>query len=270
MLRKSRYFAPKHAESFKDQSIAEAYHYRPPYPAETFVSLEGLVKETPRRVLDAGCGIGYIARNLVDVVDHIDAVDFSQAMITEGQSHPNGNHPNIRWLHGPMETVELEPPYGLITAGESVHWMDWEIVFPRFQQLLVPEGYLVIMKHNTVPDEWDLLSTIIPRYTTNKDYQSFDMIEELEQVNLFKKVGEKTTVSMLYPQSIEDYIASYHSRSGFSCERMGLEQAAAFDQEAEDILRKLYPDGIVSLQIAANIIWGLPGKRGGHFSTALF
>ncbi|GER89608.1 hypothetical protein KDW_37700 [Dictyobacter vulcani] len=260
MLHKSKYYAPKHAESFKDQSIAESYHYRPPYPTETFEILAGLVKGTPRRVLDAGCGIGYIARNLVAAVDHIDAVDFSQAMITEGQSHPNGDHPSLHWLHGSMEDVVLEPPYGLIAAGESVHWMNWEIVFPRFQQLLVPDGYLAIIEHETEPDDWSLLSNLIPHYTTNKDYEPSNMIVDLEQHGLFKKVGEQRTSYIAYPQSIEDYIASYHSRSGFSRERMGVEQATAFDQEAEVTLRKLYPDGTIPLQVASNIIWGLPGK----------
>ncbi|GCE23343.1 class I SAM-dependent methyltransferase [Dictyobacter kobayashii] len=258
MIQKSKYFAHKHAESFKDQSIAETYRFRPPYPAETFEILAGLSKGEPKRVLDVGCGIGNIARNLVAYVDQVDAVDFSQPMLTEGRNQPNGDHPQLHWLHGRIEDVALEPPYSLITAGESLHWMEWETVLPRFQQLLVAGGYLAVVEHVTQPDHWSLLSKIIPRYTTNNDYEPYDMMAVLEKHGLFKTVGTRQTQFVPFPQSIDDYIASYHSRSGFSKERMGLEQATAFDQEAREILFATYNDGIVPLQIASNIIWGLP------------
>ncbi len=58
---------------------------------------------------------------------------------------------------------------------------------------------------------------------------------------------------------IDDYIESFHSRNGFSRERMGPAAAAAFDQEARRILLQSYPDGVMSLQIVANIVWGVPG-----------
>ncbi len=57
--------------------MVEAYRYRPPYPAEVFDILAGLVHGESRRVLDVGCGTGYIARNFVERVERLDAVDFS-------------------------------------------------------------------------------------------------------------------------------------------------------------------------------------------------
>ena len=43
MIQKPKHFAPKHAESFKDFGVVETYHYRPPYPPETFDILTGLI-----------------------------------------------------------------------------------------------------------------------------------------------------------------------------------------------------------------------------------
>ena len=43
-----------------------------------------------------------------------------------------------------METAPLDPPYALVTAGESLHWMAWEVVLPRFAAALVPGGLLAI------------------------------------------------------------------------------------------------------------------------------
>jgi trans-aconitate methyltransferase len=260
MLQKPKYLAPKYGEQFKDLSIVEAYPHRPPYPTEVFDILAGLIIAQPRNVLDVGCGIGYIARHLVERVERLDAVDFSRHMIEQGKRLPNGDNPRLRWLYGAVEDVVLDPPYGLITAGESLHWMDWNIVLPRFTEVLLPGGYLAIVGHDTQPESWfDTLREIIPHYSTNKDFhQDFDMIEALVQHGLFNKVGEKTTAPVPFVQSIDDYIESFHSRNGFSRERMEPTQAEAFDREARKILLRTHSDGIMSMQVVANIVWGRP------------
>ena len=262
MLQKPEYLATECAESFKDRSVVEAYRHRPPYPAEIFEILVELMKGEPRRVLDVGCGRGDVARNLVERVDGIDAVDFSEYMIEKGKSLLNGNHPGLHWLHGRVEEVTLNPPYALVTAGESVHWMDWNIVLPRFRDVLVPGGYLALVQRNTLPDPWfETLKEIIPRYSTNPKYQPYDMLEAWERHGLFHKVGERNTAPIPFMQSIEDYIEHYHSRSSFSRERMGPENAAAFDQEARRILEDVSNDGMLSLQVVGHIVWGNPGHQ---------
>ncbi|MHB8598064.1 MAG: class I SAM-dependent methyltransferase [Ktedonobacteraceae bacterium] len=259
MIQKPKHLLPEYGKQFQDRSIVEAYHHRPPYPAEVFDILAGLIHGESRRVLDVGCGIGYIARNLVDRVEKIDAVDFSRNMIEMGKTLPNGDNPHLHWLFGSVEDVELDPPYALVTAGESLHWMDWNIVLPRFHRMLTPGGYLAIIQHNYLPDSWvTMLNEIIPRYTTNKDYYPYDMIEALESHGLFQKVGEKMTAPVPFVQSIDDYIESVHSRNGFSRDRMSPEQAAGFDREAKRILLESYSEGILNMQVVANIVWGIP------------
>lgn len=259
MFQKPSFFDSEHAQVFKHQSIAEAYQHRPPYPTEVFAILAGLISEEPRRVLDVGSGTGNIARNLIEHVESIDAVDFSQQMIEQGKHLPNGNYPRLHWLYGSVEEVALDPPYALVTAGESLHWMDWNIVLPRFHEMLTPGGYLAIVDKKTTPDPWSILSEIIPRYTTNKG-NIRNMVGELEQRGLFQKVGAKKTAPIPFVQSIDDYIESYHSRSGFSRERMGTERAQAFDQEARKILLRTYQNGTITLQVVGSVVWGIPGN----------
>lgn len=261
MLQKPKHLAPEYGEQFKDLSMVAAYRYRPPYPASVFALLAGLISIKPRYVLDAGCGTGNIARYLIEHVERLDAVDFSQHMIEQGKRLPHGDDAHLRWLHGRVEDVALDPPYALVTAGESLHWMDWNIVLPRFHEVLMPGGYLAIVEHDTLPDPWYApLREIIAQYSTNKDFQYYNMIEALERHGLFQKVGQKMSAPVPFVQSLDDYIESYHSRNGFSRERMDPAMADAFDQEARKILLRSYGDGVLRLQVVGTVVWGLPRR----------
>ena len=106
--------------------------------------LLNLLGDKRGRVLDVGCGPGKIARTLVDRVGGVDAIDFSREMIRVGKSLANGDHPNLRRIHERVEETPLHPPYKMITAGSSIHWMEWSVVFPRFKEVLTADGYLFI------------------------------------------------------------------------------------------------------------------------------
>ena len=142
MRQKPASFSQYYASAFQEQSVADAYQARPPYPDVVFDILASLVTGAPRRVLDVGCGTGFIARNLVGRVDHIDAVDISPVMIEHGRQLPNGDAESLSWIIGPIETAPLAPSYALITAGDSLHWMEWDVALPRFATMLPAHGYL--------------------------------------------------------------------------------------------------------------------------------
>jgi SAM-dependent methyltransferase len=138
-----------------------------------------------------GCGTGNVARPLTEYVEHIDAVDLSLPMLERARTLPGGYSPKVRWLHGRAEDVELEPPYALVTAGESLHWMEWDVVLPRFAQLLMPHGVLAIVHIVDQPVLWrEGYCQIEQRFTNNPSYVPFDWIVELEKYGLFQKLGE--------------------------------------------------------------------------------
>lgn len=247
------------AVAFHDSDVVAAYRCRPPYPGEVFDILTDLVTTAPHRVLNVGCGSGEIARYLVPRVEHLDAVDVSPAMIEMGTHLPGGNHPQLRWLCGAVEDIPLDPPYALITVGASLHWMAWPIVFPRFQSMLAPRGYLAIIEQRITPDVWSARGDLVPRYRVDAYREpARPMLEEVQQRGLFKVVGERTTANVSVIQSIDDYIASYHSRPGFARDRMGEECAVAFDREAHSLLMASHPSGSIVLEVAAHVVWGVP------------
>ena len=259
MQPKPEHFGASYAETFKDQRVVDAYKYRPPYPDEVFEILAGLIIYKPRIVLDVGAGSGGIARQLVDVVDRVDAVDFSQQMIEMGKQLPNGNHPHLRWIYGKVEEVPLTPPYALIAAGMSIHWTDWSIAFPRFRSLLTPNGSLALIYRWTLPAPWDAeIKKLRDQFSTYQNPRVANAVEELKSRGFFYQQGEKETNPIPFFQSIDDFIAGLHSWIAFSLERMGQQKAAEFDHEVKSLLSQFQSDGMLSLQVAATVTWGRP------------
>jgi trans-aconitate methyltransferase len=253
------FLATKHADRFQEPGVIARYHLRLPYPQETFDFLLSLITSTPRVVLDVGTGTGELARQLVEHVDRVDAVDCSAAMLEKGRTLPQGMHPHLHWMCGRIEDVQLTPPYSLIVAGDSTIWLDWEIVFPRFAALLAPQGCVAMLERRELPAPWQSeLQALIRRYSTIKYYPALDIVATLEQAHLFAKVGEKETAPVTTKQSITDYIASFHSRSSLSLDYMPPQDAAAFDQALRALVEPWSHEDELELQTVARIIWGKP------------
>ncbi len=267
MLPKPGSWGPQYGATFSEQSVVDAYPYRPPYPEEVFDVLAGLVVDAPRAVLDVGCGMGDIARLLAPRADRLDAVDRSLLMIERGKRLPGGDAPTLTWTHGMVETAPLAPPYALITAGESLHWLTWEAVFPRFVQVLTPRGVLAIIDRN-----WDhsaavreRLHPIFQQVSTDRDYRPYNLLDELTRRGLFQQLGEQRTRPEPWRPSVDEYLACRHSQQSFSRERMGQAQAAAFDVAVRAALEELQQagelemhDGRLDLTVEAAIVWGTP------------
>jgi hypothetical protein len=93
-----------------------------------------------------------------------------------------------------------------------------------------------------------------------QNYQPFDLIAELEKRDLFQKLGEKKTVPVTSAQSIDDYIASFHSRSSLSLDYMPASDAATFDRQLRDLVSPWSTAGTLELQTVGSIVWGKPWR----------
>lgn len=258
MIPKPRHLQPHYGAQFQDETVVVAYQYRPEYPAGLFEIVTNLINDEPRRVLDVGCGTGYVARHLVNYVDALDAVDFSHHMIESGKTLPNGNNPRLNWIESAIEEAALNPPYALITAGQSLHWMDWYVILPRFAEVLTSNGHLAILGLTFSPQPWDTaLYKIINRCSTNQDYQPYNLIDELTVRKLFEVQGRQETAPTTFSQLPEHYLESWHARNGLSRQRMG-EQAVLFDQEVLELLLQHGVNGRIESEITGHVTWGKP------------
>ena len=260
MLENPNYLAHYYAAAFQEPGVAAAYHHRGTYPRATFAILNELIVDAPRAVLDVGCGADDVARNMVELADRVDAVDFSQAMIEVGKTLLGGDHPNLRWIYSRAEDAPLQLPYALITGGQSLHWMDWNVVLPRFARSLTPNGYVAIVNMEGSPRPWgNEIGALIKRYSTNQEYVPFDMLPAWEQHGLWTPVGSQRTAPEPFEQSVDDYIESFHGMSSLARERMGPERAAAFDAEVRDLVTPYARDGKLVSEVSGSVEWGKPG-----------
>ncbi len=42
-------------------------------------------------------------------------------MIERGRARPGGDAANLRWIVSRLETAVLDPPYSLVSSGDSIH-----------------------------------------------------------------------------------------------------------------------------------------------------
>jgi SAM-dependent methyltransferase len=259
LIQRPAHLNEENASRFGAVGVAEAYPFRLPYSSDVLDIIERLVTDNPRAVLDLGTGTGDVARPLASRVDRVDAVDISAAMIERGRRLPGGDAPNLTWIHAPAEDAPLSPPYALVTAGESLHWMDWDVLLPRLAGALTPHGNLAVVYRNELPPPWqDKLMELIREFSTMRDYQDYDLIEVLVSRGLFQPAGTKTARTESVSQPVGDYVRSFHSRASLAAEAIGEERALEFDRRLEALLEPWRADGKVRLQWAPVVTWGRP------------
>jgi len=245
--------------AFLDAEVVRNYRHRQPYPPEIFDILQGLLVE-PRSVLDVGSGTGALTIGLARFAKRVDAVDPSAAMQSEARRAPGGDSQRIRWILGPAETAPLDPPYGLITAGASIHWMDPDVVMPRFRDALAPGGVLAIVNSESdyAKQEWrDEFIALIQKFSPSTDHLEFvDLLKSLEASGRFARVGARSAAPVPYEQSIDDYLGMLASTSSLSRATLG-DRTDVLERDARAIFAR---HGLTSIraQLVAEVVWGRP------------
>lgn len=259
---KPRHLGPDYGAQWQDDGMARAYRHRPPYGDETCDVLVGLMPaDIEGAVLDVGCGTGDLARPLAARTDRVHAVDASEAMVAQGRGRPGGKATNLHWMAAPMETAPLRGPYALAVAGESIHWMNWSLVFPRIAGVLADDAMFAIVERCESAHPWGAeLKHLIGRYSTNRDYVPFELVKGLEERGFFEPLGVHATVPVGFTQSREDFIEAIHSRNGFSRARMAV-SAPVFDAAFRDLLMRHGVVDDLDFEVWTQITWGRPRTR---------
>jgi trans-aconitate methyltransferase len=251
---------------FASHRMAANYRFRPDYSSEIYDILAGLLRGQPRSLLDAGCGPGKIVRGLLDQIDRADAVDPSAEMLHMARSFPAGGDPRIRWIRSRIEDAELTPPYGLIVAAASIHWMDVDRVLPRFREAQAPGAFLAVLDGDApIHPAWEGEATRFmldflqktngerPKYWANAS-------QRLQQPILdhpaFERVGTVISKPVQVAQNITDFLRCEHSRSTWSEDHLGEQASAQFDKGLRELLTPFATDDILTFSVQTRVEWG--------------
>jgi SAM-dependent methyltransferase len=213
-------------------------------------------------VLDIGAGEGALARRLAERVDRVDAVDLSAAMVAVGRERPGGRRDNLRWIVGAAESAHLTGPYGLVTAGASVHWMDWPALMARLITAMADGAYLVVVEHGTPSIPWRAeLIEVIKRHSRTPDYNPhYSVVDALSDQGHFAVAGRVETAPITFRQPIESYVEHFHSTASLAREHMAPDEVQQFDAAIRAAVEPWAVDGGLEMAVVATVAWGHPRR----------
>ena len=192
----------------------------------------------------------------------MDAVDISATMVAEGQRRPGGDHPHLRWIVGAAETAPLAPPYALATAGDSLHWMDWDAVFPRLRAALAPDGVLAIASVSVEPAPVGVrLPAAVDRALLRQSAPPAGGRPPgaPAAARAVRRPGQRPHRARPFRQPVDDYVESWHARNGFSRQRMRPGDTAAFDAAIRALVRPFVTAGeLLEQTVYGSVVWGRP------------
>ena len=251
---------------FAEMRMAENYRFRPPYPDEVYTTLIELMRGHPRVILDAGCGTGKITLGLIDHFDRADAVDPSDAMLSVARASPAAASSKIRWIHAAIEDAPLDPPYGLIVAASSIHWMDLDRTLPRFADALAEGAMLAVLDGDAPVDApWEreeiaFMIDFLAALEGQRPKWWKTVRERFAEPVLthpgFERLAHRITAPVSSSQSVADYLRCQHSRATWSEDQLGAKASAEFDAAMTVILNRYARDGILTFDVQTRIEWG--------------
>ncbi|MHC4849001.1 MAG: class I SAM-dependent methyltransferase [Planctomycetota bacterium] len=247
---KPKHLTPENAAAFRLPGVAEHYPLRPPYPEEVVQRLK-----TGGVVLEMGCGTGELSRRLAPFARRVVAVDPSAAMLARARGLPGGGAVNIEWIQSSAEEFDYPERYDLILTPQSLHWMDWEVVLPKFARAL--DGALAIIPTCHARTPWGAeLKRVVPNYSTMKNFDAYDLIEELERRGLFACEERIEVGPHQFRQTLDDYVGAWWSRAGFA--RLDSSSAAEFAAEVRKLVEPHARDGWIEVPVFADLALGKP------------
>ncbi len=96
------------------------------------------------RILEAGCGVGWLANELLPLGE-VTALDLSPAAIAEGHRR----YPGVRFACGDFTELALDGPFDVVLMADSLSNMsDPQGAIARAAALLAPGGNLLLLTPN--------------------------------------------------------------------------------------------------------------------------
>jgi SAM-dependent methyltransferase len=127
---------------------------RPPYPPAFFRSAAEQLKFSRQHALtDLGTGPGLLALGFAPYVGRVVGVDPEPGMLAAAREAAARAKADLTLIEGKVETLPPEiGAFDAVTIGRALHWMNREATLKRFEQLVAPDGVILICASSTASD----------------------------------------------------------------------------------------------------------------------
>jgi trans-aconitate methyltransferase len=125
-----------------------------------------------KRVLDLGCGPGFIANAIAPYAADVLGLDPSPNMVAAAQANSAAN---ARFAIGSSEDLSaVEAPVQLVTIGRAFHWMDRAQTLSDLDPLIAPGGAIALINDSAVKSPinrwWDAANAVGKSFAVLDDY----------------------------------------------------------------------------------------------------
>jgi SAM-dependent methyltransferase len=210
---------------YDEPGFAERYDRARPRPPQALRTLvPPLLGGSLRRVVDLGCGTGLSTRLWADLADEVIGIEPSGAM--RAQAVRSTAAPNVRYLEGSGMQTGLEAgSVDLVTASQSLHWMDPEPTFREIARILRPDGLLCAYEYfNLTTPIWELEAAYgRVREAVGRFREELGLNRQIE---LWPVTAERIRASRLFADVRETAVHSVEERDGASMVDLSLSEGS--------------------------------------------
>lgn len=205
-------------------------------------------------MLDLGCGTGEVIVPLAGYFDKAYGIDINAEMLEKARERAEeAGLTNVVWKQASAEMIEdSDLQYDLVTAGNSFHWMDREMVLRMSYNVLTDNGGMVILAGGSVwngESEWQNKTVdVIQRYlgvtrrAGSSTYKEEKPHEEVISASPFTLTKMFDVVSE-HTRSIDEILGYLFSTSFCKASLFG-SKVDEFKAELTKELLLLNPEGI--------------------------
>ena len=202
-------------------------------------------------MLDLGCGPGTIAIPLSRLGAEVTAVDPDENMLAEGRRLATVRSAGkIDWIHGRAEEVISRlSQFRLVTFGQSLHWMDRDLVLQSLAAVVETGGGLAIIDEDggRSQESWEtIVAPVVVKYFGIRHRHPLKHPEVSHDPCLRRSAYfSRYTVRAFqveFTRDFESVLGCIYSGVNASKSELG-KRARAFEEEVLEALARTNPSG---------------------------